>query len=304
MSRKPKLMNAVSPAWNAFFVVLLTLVALIVLIPMALIVVVSFSTQASIGARGYSFVPTELSLSAYQALWKMKTQMLNSYAVTIFITVVGTLMSLSVSTMYAFVLSLRNFRFRKFYTWILCFTMLFGGGLIPSYILNVSYLHLNNTIWIYLLPSLASAYNIIMLRTFLTTTIPDSLYEAARIDGAGYFFIFLKIVLPLFKAGVATIALFNVVGRWNDWFTGMLYIEKPRLIPLQTLLQKIQSNIDFMKKNSAYAGTPDGVQMLKNLPTESFRMACTIVVVLPIMAAYPFFQRYFVSGLTVGSIKG
>ena len=303
MSKKSKVMNAITPAWNAIFVVLLTLAALIVVIPMVL-VVVSFSTQASIGARGYSFFPTELSLAAYQALWKMKTQMLNSYAVTIFITAAGTLMSLSVSTMYAFVLSLKSFRFRKFYTWILCFTMLFGGGLIPSYILNVRYLHLNDTIWIYLLPSLASAYNIIMLRTFLTTTIPDSLYEAARIDGAGYFLIFLKIVLPLFKAGIATIALFNVVGRWNDWFTGMLYIEKPNLVPLQTLLQKIQGNIDFMKKNSAYAGTPDGIQMLKSMPTESFRMACTIVVVLPIMAAYPFFQRYFVSGLTVGSIKG
>ena len=143
-----------------------------------------------------------------------------------------------------------------------------------------------------------------MLRTFLTTTVPDSLIEAARIDGAGHFRVFLSVVLPLFKAGIATIALFNVVGRWNDWFTGMLYIENPRLIPLQTLLQKIQNNIDFLKNNSAMAGRPDALNYLKTLPSESLRMACTLIVILPVMAAYPFFQRYFVKGLTVGSIKG
>ena len=296
--------NQLGAGWNALFTVILTIAALMVVIPMILVVIISFSSQASFGARGYSFFPTEWTTAGYDALFKMGDTLVDSYIITIFYTVAGTVMSLTVSTMYAYVLSIKGFNCHNFYTWILAFTMLFGGGLIPSYILNVRYLHLNDTVWIFLLPSLASAYNIIMLRTFLTTTVPDSLIEAGRIDGAGYFRVFISIVLPLFKAGIATIALFNVVGRWNDWFTGMLYIENPKLVPLQTFLQKIQNNLDFMKKNAQMAGTPDGLRILKSMPEESVRMACTILVVVPIMCAYPFFQRYFVKGLTVGSIKG
>ena len=132
----------------------------------------------------------------------------------------------------------------------------------------------------------------------------DSLFEAARIDGAGHFRVFISIVLPLFKAGLATIGLFNVVSRWNDWFTGMLYITaNDSLIPLQTLLQKIQSSIDFLKRNAGVGSTPDGLQYLRTVPTQSLRMACTVIIVVPILAAYPFFQRYFVQGLTMGSIK-
>ena len=166
------------------------------------------------------------------------------------------------------------------------------------------YLKIYDTVWVFLLPSLVSAYNIIILRTFIQTTIPDTLFEAAKIDGAGHWRIFVQIVLPLFKAGLATIALFNVVARWNDWFTGLLYIQNPKLVPIQTMLQKIQDQLDFLKNNSEFARTPDGIQMLKSLPTQSLRMACVVIVVLPVLAAYPFFQRYFVQGLTIGSVKG
>ncbi len=148
-----------------------------------------------------------------------------------------------------------------------------------------------------------SVYNVIILRTFILTTIPDTLFEAARIDGAGHFRIYVSIVLPLFKAGIATIALFNVVSRWNDWFTGMLYIKKASLIPLQTMLKNIQDNIDFLKQNAQIAGTPDGIAFLNSLPDQNLRMACTIIVIIPILCAYPFFQRYFVQGLTMGSVK-
>ena len=182
--------------------------------------------------------------------------------------------------------------------------MLFSGGLVPNYIMNVRYLQLDNTIWIFLLPSLVSAYNVIILRTFIISTIPDSLFEAARIDGAGHFRVFISIVLPLFKAGLATIALFNVVSRWNDWFTGMLYIKDADLTPLQTLLKNIQDNIDFLKQNAMIAGTPDGIELLNSLPDQNLRMSCTIIVIVPILCAYPFFQRYFVQGLTLGSVKG
>ena len=289
--------------WNVFFLVILVTGTLTVIIPMALVVIISFSSEISIANVGFSFWPQEWTLKAYKYVFITGDQLFQSYKVTIFYTVAGTVMCLAVMTMFAYVISLRQFVFRKGLTWYLFITMLFGGGLVPSYILNVRYLHINNSAWIFLLPTLCNAYQVIILRTFIRTTIPDSLLESARIDGAGHFTIFLKIVLPLFKAGIATIGLFNVVGRWNDWFTGMLYIENPKLIPLQTLLIKLQATIDYLKNAASVAGTPDGIQLLLTVPDQSMRMACTLLVILPILFAYPFFQQYFVSGLTMGSIK-
>lgn len=295
--------NQIKTGWNVLFSIILCLISLLMLIPLILVVIVSFSSEGSIALKGFSFFPTEWTLEGYLYLAKMGDQILASYKITIIITLVGTLMSLFVMTMYAYVLAQKNFVFSKFFMWILFFTMLFSGGLVPSYIMNVRYLHINDSIWIFLLPSLVSVYNVIILRTFILTTIPDTLFEAARIDGAGHFRIYVSIVLPLFKAGIATIALFNVVSRWNDWFTGMLYIKKASLIPLQTMLKNIQDNIDFLKQNAQIAGTPDGIAFLNSLPDQNLRMACTIIVIIPILCAYPFFQRYFVQGLTMGSVK-
>jgi putative aldouronate transport system permease protein len=289
--------------WNTLFLVALILGAVIVIVPLVLIVIISFSSQLSIANHGYTFFPSEWTLEAYIYLAKTGDALFDSYIITIFYTVAGTLISLSVMTLYAYVLAQRTFVFRRLLTWLLFFTMLFGGGLVPSYILNARYLHINDTVWIFLLPSLMSGFNVIILRTFIKTTIPEAFIESARIDGAGHFTIFFRIVLPLFKAGIATVGLFNVVNRWNDWFTGMLYINKPKLVPLQTMLIKLQNSIDFIKQNAAVASTPDGMAMLRNLPSENMRMACTLIVILPILFAYPFFQRYFVSGLTVGGIK-
>lgn len=296
--------NSIGRVPNAIITTILSLISLLMIVPMILIVIVSFSSDASISNVGFSFWPAEWSLEGYQYLFKMGDQVLDSYLITIFYTVTGTIMSLSVMSMFAYVIAQRNFVAKKFFTWMLFFTMLFSGGLVPSYILNVRYLNMYDTVWVFLLPSLVSAYNVIILRTFIQTTIPDTLFEAAKIDGAGHFRIFVQIVLPLFKAGLATIGLFNVVARWNDWFTGMLYIDTPQLVPIQTLLQKIQSQIDFLKNNAAVAGTPDGITLLRSLPTQSLRMACVVIIVLPVLMAYPFFQRYFVSGLTIGSVKG
>jgi putative aldouronate transport system permease protein len=174
---------------------------------------------------------------------------------------------------------------------------------VPSYILNTRYLHIANTFWIFILPGLANAWSIIILRTFLKTSVPDSLVESARIDGAGHFRIFIFIVMPLFKAGLATIGLFGFVGRWNDWFTALLYNEKATLIPLQTMLYRLQSNVNFLRDNARIAGTPDGLALIRSLPQDNLRMACTVMVVVPILFAYPFFQQYFVHGMLVGSIK-
>lgn len=296
--------NSISRTSNAVFCIVLGIVSLLMIVPMVLVVIVSFSSDASISYNGFTFFPSEWSLEGYRYLMKMGDQVANSYKITIFYTIVGTLMSLTVMSLYAYVLAQPRFKHRKFFTWILFFTMLFSGGLVPSYILYVQYLNIYDTVWVFLLPGLVSAYNVIILRTFIQTTIPDTLFEAAKIDGAGHWRIFVQIVLPLFKAGLATIALFNVVARWNDWFTGLLYIQNPKLVPIQTMLQKIQDQLDFLKNNSEFASTPDGIQMLKSLPTQSLRMACVVIVVLPVLAAYPFFQRYFVQGLTIGSVKG
>lgn len=300
---KEKEFNRLSKGWNFVFTLLLMIVGITMLAPMLLVLVISFSSEASIGMVGYSFFPAEWSLEGYQYLLRMGDQLLDSYIFTIFYAVVGTTLSVFVTSMAAYVISVKDFWCHRQLTWYMFFTMLFSGGLVPTYILNVRYLHLDDTIWIFLLPGLCSVYNMIILRTFIRTNVPEALLDSAKIDGAGHFTIFFRIVAPLSKAGLATVALFTVVGKWNDWFTGMLYIENPRLIPLQTLLTKLQNNVDYLKQNAAIASTPDGLQYMRSLPKTSLRMACTIVAVVPILCAYPFFQRYFVHGLTMGSIK-
>ncbi len=296
--------NSISPGWNALVTLVLCLYGIICLAPVLLVIIISFTGSESLSLKGYSFFPSSWTTSAYTHLWKTGDQIVRSYRVTISYTIVNTVLSLFVMSMFAYVIAQKNFKLRKAFTMFTFFTMLFSGGLVPSYILNRQYLHLYDTFWIFVLPGLFSFYNCVILRTFISTTIPDSLFEAAKIDGAGHFRIYFTIVLPLFKAGLATIGLFKVVGNWNDWFTGKLYIDDPNLVPLQTMLNKIMDSISFVKNNAAKMTDQEINAILGNLPTESARMAITVVTVLPILAAYPFFQRYFVQGLTIGSVKG
>lgn len=296
-------LNKLSRGWNAVFMVILFIFALMVLLPMALIIIVSFSSAESIQEVGFNFVPLEWSLEGYIYTFKMGDQLIYSYLVTIAYSVIGTVLGLFIMSMYAYVICQKKFWLERGLTWFLFFTMLFGGGLVPSYILNVRYYHINDTFWILLVAGLVNAYWVIILRTFIKTSIPEALFDSARIDGAGHFTIFFRIVCPLMKAGLGTIGLFSFVARWNDWFTGMLYIENNKLVPLQTLLVKLQKNVDYMKHNASIASTPDGAKMLSNIPGTNLRMACTMLAIVPLLFAYPFFQRYFVNGLTVGSIK-
>ena len=296
--------NEIAPGWNIFLTILMTILAVLTVVPLILVIIISFSSAESLARYGYSFIPNEWSVTAYTNLFKTGSSLVDSYIITIFYTFVGTLLSLFVMSMYAFVLAQKDFKPRRgcaFYTF---FTTLFSGGLVPSYILNVRYLHLNDTVWIFLLPSMVGAFNVIILRTFVQTSIPDTLFEAAKIDGANEWTVYWRIVLPLFKAGLATIGLFNVVTRWNDWFTGILYIENNKLVPLMTLLQRLQNNLDYIKNNSNMANSREGMEMLRNIPTESTRMAITIIATFPLLVAYPFFQKYLVKGLTIGSVKG
>ena len=296
--------NRIKPGTNAVFSIVLTFIALLTVLPIVLVVMISISTPESLTYCGFSFFPQSISLTAYVSLFKTGSQLLDSYIITIAMTVVSTCLGLLIMSAFAFVLAQQRFGARKIYTVLLFITMIFSGGLTASYIINVNYLKLYDTFWILVLPGLVNAFNIIVLRTFITTTIPLELFDAAAIDGADDFKVFFRIVLPLAKAGLATIALFLMVNKWNEWFTGMLYIDNPKLVPLQTLLTRIQQKIDFVKNNSDIASTPDGMALLEAMPTEQTRMAIVMISTLPIMCTYPFFQRYFIQGMTVGSVKG
>ncbi len=296
--------NRISRKTNILFSTLLTIIAILTVLPVVLVIMISISTPESLTYKGFSFIPLGITFTAYESLFATGTQIVNSYLVTITSTVTHTVLGVFMMMMYAFVLAQQRFAAKKFYTLIMFFTMLFSGGLVPSYIINVNYLHLYDSFWILVLSGMVSAFNIIVLRTFINTTIPIEMFDAAQIDGASEFTMFFRIVLPLSKAGLATICLLVLVGKWNDWFVGMLYIDNPKLVPLQTMLTRIQQKIDFIKNNASIASTPDGMALLKSMPTEQTRMAILVITTLPILFAYPFFQRFFIQGMTIGSVKG
>ena len=314
MSRKKKVdsfdasvrnnFNMISPGANVVLMIVMIFLAALVVLPLVLIVIVSFSSSLSIAHRGYTFFPEEWTLMGYQYLFKSGEQVLQSYLITIFYAVTGTVLSLIIMSMFAFVLSQKQLKGRMFLTFFMYLTMLIHSGLVARYIIYTQVYHIYDTIWVFLLPGLVGGYNIFILRTFINTTIPDSLFEAAKIDGAGDFRIFFQIVLPLFKAGLATIGLFCVVGQWNEWTTALLYIDNPKLVPIQTMLQRIQNNINFIKNNAQMSGTQEEQQILNSLPTESAQMAITVIATVPILCVYPFFQKYFIKGMTIGSVKG
>ncbi len=297
--------NMISPGANVILNIVFWFLCALVVLPLILIFIISFSSSLSIAHRGYTFFPEQWTLMGYQYLFRTGEQVARSYLITIFYTVVGTGVSLIIMSMYSFVLSQKQCRGRMFLTFFLYLTMLLHSGMVARYLIYTRVYHIADTIWVFLLPGLVGGYNVFILRTFINTTIPDSLFEAAKIDGATDFTVYLRIVMPLFKAGLATIGLFRVVGIWNEWFTGFMYINKAvHLVPLQTMLIKIQKDVAFIKNNSEFAMTPDGLELMKSLPSQSMQMAIFVVSTIPILCAYPFFQKYFISGLTIGSVKG
>lgn len=304
LRRKHYKVNQISLGWDLFFSLLVLLVAFCTFMPILLVICISFSSAESIALNGYKYIPSEWSLLAYESIAKMGSSFGRSYLMTIFYTVTNTVLGLFLMSMFAFVLARKDFTYRRHLTFFIFFTTLFSGGLIPSYILNTRYLHLYDTIWIFILPGLIQVFDVIILRTFLQTTVPDALFDSAKIDGANDFQVYWHIVMPLFKAGLATVGLFNVVDNWNNWFTATLYIENPKLVPIMTLLQRIQNDLEFLKSNTVFANSEEGMMLLMNLPSEATRMAIAIVAILPLMVMYPFFQKYFVKGMTVGSVKG
>lgn len=293
--------NRISGKSNVIWNILLTVMALSCVLPLLLVVIVSFSSENSIYQNGYSFFPSELSLEAYRYFFRLGDQIVRSYGVTIFVTVFGTLFSVFITCLFAYVLSRSDYRYNKILTYMMLFTMLFNGGMVPSYIVNTQFLHLGNSIWSLILPMSFNAFYAVVLRTFYKS-IPMEIIEAARIDGSGEFNTFLKVVFPLSKPGIATISLFTMIAYWNDWFLGMLYIMDQKKYPIQTLLWSVQNSLESVKQSASNA--LEYAEVAKSAPTDSGRMALTVLVVIPILLAYPFFQKYFVKGLTVGGVKG
>lgn len=293
--------NRISRGVDRLLNLIFTLWALTCVLPLLLVVIVSFSSEQSIFQNGYTFFPSEWSLDAYRFFFRLGDQLVRSYGITIFVTAAGTLFSLAITAMFAYVLSRSDYAYNRIFTLLMLFTMLFNGGIVASYMVNTQLLGLGDSLGALIFPMSLNAFYVIVLRTFYKG-IPMEIIEAARIDGAGEIKTFFRVVIPLSKPGLATIGMFTTIAYWNDWFLGMLYIVDQKKYPVQTLLWSMQNSLEFMKQSSANA--LEYAEMAANAPTDSGRMALTVLVVLPILLAYPFFQKYFVKGLTVGGVKG
>ena len=295
-------MNRVRPATNALFVALFVVLAAMAIIPVIFVFIVSISSETSIREVGYSFFPIELSNTAYMFLWNERSTILGALGISVLVTGVGTLLGLFLTTTMGYVLSRPVFKLKGFYTWVVFIPMIFNGGMLASYVINTSVLHLSDTVWSLILPLAVSSFNIIVCKSFFRSTIPDAIIESAKIDGAAQLRIFGQIVLPISKPVLATIALFLVFGYWNDWFQSSLYITDSRLLSLQALLNNMMRNLEYIANNPTVGVS---LQQYRNsMPSESVRMAIAVVIVIPIACAYPFFQKYFISGLTIGAVKG
>lgn len=280
--------------------VLLVILTLFMVLPILLLFMSSITEESTLIAKGYSFFPKKFSVEGYAYILKNKATILSAYGYTIGITAVGTVVSVLVTMLMAFPLSIRKLPGRSIFSFYVLFTMLFSGGIVPSYIMWTSTFHIKNTLLAYLLPGLLmNAMNIILMRTFYMNSIPESLYEAAEIDGAGYLTIFRKIVIPLGKPIMVTIAMFTGLGYWNDWVNGLYYINDKKLYTIQVLLNNMIENIRALQ-TSAGAGAGSVGQ----IPAVSVRMAIAFVALAPILAIYPFLQKYFASGIMMGAVKG
>lgn len=280
--------------------IVLVLVTLVMVLPLLLLFMSSITDESTLIVNGYSFFPKQFSFTAYEYIMTNASSVFRAYGITIAVTVIGTAGSLLLTSLVAFPLSLRDLPGKKIISFYVFFTMLFSGGLVPSYIMWTTTFGIKNTIWAYIIPNfLLSAFNIILVRTFFSTSIPNDIYEAAKIDGAGYLTIYGKIVLPLGKPILVTIGLFSGLSYWNDWTNGLYYITESQMLSIQALLNRMIKDIQALQAQSTASS---GAMM--QIPQVSVRMAIAFVAILPILIIYPFLQKYFASGIMLGAVKG
>lgn len=279
--------------------VLFAMISACILIPFLLVIAISLTDESSLIRDGYKWIPEKLSLLGYRAMMSASGPLLQAYGVTIAVTLIGTAAGLLLTAMTAYTISRKDFRYRGPLTFYIFFTILFQGGIVPLYILMTQYLHLRNTIWALVLPLLINPFFVMIMKGFLAK-IPGEIIESAKMDGAGELRIFFTIVLLLSKPALVTIGLMLSFGYWNDWFYGLLFIDDPKLVPLQLLMYRNINTIEFLK--SGLAASQLNLD-LSVMPSLSARMAMAVLAAGPMMIVFPMFQRHFISGLTVGAMK-
>ena len=304
MKQKNHRLNSVSAGTEAVMNVVLALFSLCCIIPFIFVVIISFSSEESIRTIGYSFWPMAWSTDTYAYAFEKLPQIWRSFFNSVLITGIGTVLSTLICVLYSYALYRPDFKYRNFFNFFSFFVMLFGGGLVPTYIISKQVLGLSENYAALIGPLLVSPFNIIVMRTFFKSSVPLELIEAATIDGSGEYSTLFRIVLPIAKPGIATIALLNALAYWNDWFQSLLYIRQNKVLqPLQALLMELQNNVEYLNRMIGQMGTA-AIMEAQRAPNQTLRMALVVMIVVPIACAYPFFQRYIVAGLTIGSVKG
>ncbi len=284
-----------------FFYIATGIFALFCLLPLWVALMASFTDEMTLVREGYSLWPEKFSTIAYQIVLTGTDSILNAYQITILTTIAGTLLTLILTAAFSYPLTVKSLKYRNNVALFAYATMLFNGGLVPTYILTTKFLHLQNNILVLIIPAALNAYNVFLMRNFFVT-IPDALAESAKIDGANDIYIFWKIILPLSKPILATIGLFAAMGYWNEWFKVLLFIDNERLYTLQYLIMKIQTQVDFLQSSlgtKAREALGGG-----SIPSIGVRMATAMLSIGPIVLLYPFLQKYFMKGITIGAVKG
>lgn len=278
----------------------ISLFSIACLFPFIMVISGSLSTEKDIMDYGYTLWPKTVTFDSYRILLLGSTRIIDAYGVSILVTIAGTVLSLLVTSMGAYVMARRSFKYRNILSIYVIITMLFNGGLVPWYIICVRYLDLKDTLWALILPMLANAFNMFLIRNFMLS-IPEDMNESAKMDGAGEFKIFYALIMPLSLPVLATVGLFVALSYWNDWFLGLMFVDKQELQPLQLLLRTLVSNVEFLKSSSNASAMQ---RISAQIPSESIKMALTVITIGPIVFLYPFVQRFFVKGLMVGAVKG
>jgi putative aldouronate transport system permease protein len=282
----------------------MSLVSLCVFLPFVLLLVSSLTEENTLLAYGYSFFPRKFSLEAYRYIFLSSNKILRAYGMTIIVTAAGTLASVTLSALFAYPLSLKNLPFKRGITFFVFFTMLFNGGLVPTYILWSTYLGVKDTVFGLILPNmLVSAVNILLIRTYFQSSIPDTLYEAAQIDGASQLRVFTAVVLPLGKPILITTGTFTGIAYWNDWTNGLYYINRrTELFTIQNLLNRMVTDLQFLSSNTSLSASL-GAELAK-VPSTGVQMAIAFVAIVPILVLFPFLQKYYAKGISLGAVKG
>ena len=302
VNMKKKLMASDTKIFKIVSTIILGLLALVALLPIILIVIASFTDETTLLRNGYSFFPEMWSADAYVYMIQQGSTIFRAYGISILVTIIGTVVSVLITTMIAYPMSRRNFKYKNALAFFVFFTMLFNVGVVPSYMMWTQVFQIKNTLWALIIPNyLCGAFNIFLVRNYYANSIPEALIESAQIDGASELTIFFKIIFPLAVPTVATISLFTALIYWNDWVNALYYIQKPQYYGIQNLLIRIMNNIQYLKSGAASVAVGTGAI---SLPSNTVRMSMAVIGILPIVVIYPFVQKYFVKGVVVGAVKG